>query len=105
MIPTFVTSLDFALAHQLLRECLGVKAITDDEFHRIKLNALNSLPDDQQTPLRDITPSKNPEDYCDTVREVAQKILDLHNKKIKQNDEEMRKDKKKLLLSSADEAL
>ena len=72
---------------------------------RIKMNALLTLSEDHQTPLRDITPSKNPEDYSDQVREVAQIILTLHNKKMRENDEKERKDKKKLLLQTVDDAL
>lgn len=100
-----ISSHTFALAHQLLRECVGVKAISDEEFIRIKTNALNYLPDDQQTMLKDITPSKIAADYPQEVRDVAQTILDLHNRKVRKDHEETRTDERKSLLSSQDSAL
>lgn len=105
MIPPYISSHDFALAHLLLRECVGVRAISDEEFQRIKTNALNFLPEDQQTMLKDVYPSKNPEDYSNDVRDLSQVILTMFNRKVKQTNEITREDQKKMLLSSCDGAL
>jgi hypothetical protein len=80
-MAAFISYHDFALAQQYIKHVLGKRIMLDHEYHSIKYKALVSLPEDQQTPLKDVVPSTLSEDYPTHVKEIAENILAEHEKK------------------------
>jgi hypothetical protein len=56
--------------------------VTDAEYERIKARALQSIPDDQQSPLRDITPSDDYYAYEQATRNISYYLLLDYEKKM-----------------------
>lgn len=81
-MPVFISCYDMAMAHLFVRSVMGRIIVTDAEFDRLKQLGINSLSEDHQTLLKDITPSTNPEDYPYEVKEIAEKLCADYDKKL-----------------------